>query len=66
MKETDEAVPKAEDGWRESVVVGEHSGRRGREVARLPGASGKENVGMSNDKGRTNAPAENPRFPGPR
>ena len=30
---------------------------------RLSGASGKENVGMSNDKGRGNAPIENPRFP---
>ena len=48
------------------AVVGEHSGRRRREVARLPGASGKENVGMSNDKGCTNTPAENPRIPGPR
>ena len=49
-----------------SVVVGEHSGRRRRRAARLSGASGKENVGMSNDKRCINISAENPRFPGPR
>ena len=30
-------------------LVGEHSGRRRRDVARRPGASGKANVGISND-----------------
>ena len=32
------------------AVVGEHSGRRRRRGASRAGASGKENVGMSNDK----------------
>ena len=48
------------------AVVGEHSGRRRRRGASRAGASGKENVGMSNDKRCVNISAENPRFPGPR
>ena len=44
-------------------VVGEHSGRRRRGTVRCLGASGKENVGISNDKGNGNSPTENPRFP---
>ncbi len=38
------------------AVVGEHSGRRGRRGASRAGASGKENVGMSNDKGMCERP----------
>ena len=45
------------------AVVGEHSGRRRRRGASRAGASGKENVGMSNDKGNGNSPADNPRVP---
>ena len=33
---------------------------------RFAGASGKENVGMSNDKASRNTLTENPRFPGER
>ena len=36
----------------EITVVGEHSGRRRRSSGRNSGASGKENVGMSNDNAR--------------
>ena len=43
--------------------VGEHSGRRRMRSVRGAGASGKENVGMSNDNVRENAHTENPRFP---
>ena len=47
-------------------VVGEHSGRRRRRAARLAGASGNENVGMSNDNGCITTRTENPRVPGRR
>ena len=47
-------------------VVGEHSGRRRRRAVRRAGASGKENVGMSNDNEYGNIHTENPRFPGRR
>ena len=50
-------------GLRESGVVGEHCGQRRRIVGRQSGASGKENVGMSNDNARENARTDNPRFP---
>ena len=47
-------------------VVGEHSGQRRRRAARHAGASGKENVGMSNDNEYRNIHTESPRFPEPR
>ena len=37
--------------WDTDVSVGEHSSRRRRRTARCSGASGKANVGISNDKG---------------
>ena len=46
-----------------SRAVGEHSGRRRRLTARWAGASGKENVGISNDNGRGNARTASPRVP---
>ena len=45
------------------AVVGEHSGRRRRRGASRAGASGKENVGMSNDNAERNPRAESPRVP---
>ena len=45
------------------AVVGEHSGRRRRRGASRAGASGKENVGISNDNGHRKVHTENPRFP---
>ena len=35
--------------WDAQASVGEHPGQRGRRAARRAGASGKANVGMSND-----------------
>ncbi len=46
----------AEDVGRERSSVGEHSSRRGRCGVSRVGASGKANVGMSNDKGGVNPP----------
>ena len=34
-------------------------------AVRAPGASGNENVGISNDRGAGTPPTERPRFPGP-
>ena len=44
-------------------VVGEHSGQRRRKAVRLSGASGKENVGISNDNEYVTIHTENPRIP---
>ena len=44
-------------------VVGEHSSRRRRDTVRYPGASGKEDVGISNDNACRNMHTETPRFP---
>ena len=41
-------VPKPWDAY---ASVGEHSSQRRRRTARCSGASGKANVGISNDKG---------------
>ena len=35
--------------WDMKISVGEHSGRRRRSIVRYSGASGKANVGISND-----------------
>ena len=55
--------PKPRTRAVEARVVGEHSGQRRRCAARHAGASGKENVGMSNDNEYRNIHTENPRFP---
>ena len=55
--------PKPRTRAFEVRVVGEHSGQRRRRAARHAGASGKENVGMSNDNEYRNIHTENPRFP---
>ncbi len=47
-------------------VVGEHSGRRRRCGASHAGASGKENVGMSNDNACMTMRTASPRSPGQR
>ena len=41
-------------------AVGEHSGRLRREAVRLPGASGKEDVGISNDNADEKSAHRNP------
>ena len=42
--------------WDEKSSVGEHSGQRRMRGASRAGASGKANVGISNDKGGENPP----------
>ena len=42
-------------------AVGEHSGRRRRSAGRRSGASGKENVGMSNDNAREKSAHRKPK-----
>ena len=42
-------------------AVGEHSGRRRRITGRYSGASGKENVGMSNDNAREKSAHRKPK-----
>ena len=56
-------VAETKDSQRELRVVGEHSSRRRRWIVRSAGASGKENVGISNDNGCGNARTESPRVP---